>query len=66
MGPTSRFSDDELPEITPLLSPGIVVFYIKPHRMQDLSPEAYAEFKAAVKEYMGEEAYNTLLQKEIA
>jgi hypothetical protein len=36
------------------------------HRMQDLSPEAYAEFKAAVKEYMGEELYNTLLQKEIA
>lgn len=36
------------------------------HRMQDLSPEAYAEFKAAVKEYMGEEMYNTLLQKEIA
>lgn len=36
------------------------------HRMQDLSPEAYAEFKAAVKEYMGEEVYNTLLQKEIA
>ena len=36
------------------------------HRMQDLSPEAYAEFKAAVKEYMGEELYNSLLQKEIA
>lgn len=36
------------------------------HRMQDLSPEAYAEFKAAVKEYMGEEVYNSLLQKEIA
>ena len=29
-------------------------------------PPAYAEFKAAVKEYMGEEVHNTLLQKEIA
>lgn len=28
------------------------------HRMQDLSPQAYAEFKQMVKEYVGEEAWN--------
>ncbi|MBO7313547.1 MAG: hypothetical protein J6U48_04905 [Alistipes sp.] len=28
------------------------------HRMQDLSPEQYAKFKASVKEFMGEDAWN--------
>ena len=28
------------------------------HRMQDLSPEAYAAFKESVKKYLGEEAWN--------
>lgn len=32
------------------------------HRMQDLSPEQYAAFKESVKLFMGEEAWNTLVE----